>query len=105
MIGHEKCATPEYLIERGVVMYDIFNRMVLPANAKKARKWDLERKQSRRPSYKNLHCVELRAEGKILQFGSLLDAAELRERFPKFKVTTSKGGNVEAPRRARRIPK
>jgi len=100
-IGHEKYATPEYLIERGVVIYDIFNHIVLPPSASGAsaeaneKGWELERPDHGPPSYEGLRRVELRAKGHVLQFGTALDEAELRERFQRFEIRLGGFGGLD----------
>lgn len=80
-IAHEKKAPWEYLVERGVVIFDIRNRIVLPPGAVPPSRRTVER----RGIYSGpVRCVE--AEGRLLRFATTLNDEEFRERFARFRI-------------------
>jgi arabinofuranosyltransferase len=80
IIGHEKFASMEYLTERGVVIYDVLNRIVHPAGSPAIGARGVDR-----PIYSGpLRCVE--ADGRFLVFATTLDDAAFRQRFSRFRI-------------------
>jgi hypothetical protein len=79
-IGHEKVATRDYVRERGVVICDVQNRIVLPQGAPQP-----ERRRVDRAFYQGpVRCVH--AEGRYLAFATTLGEEEFRRVFARFRI-------------------
>jgi hypothetical protein len=80
VIAHEKWAPLSYLRERGVVIYDVLNRLVEPEGAPVP-----QIRLVRRAFYQGpVHCV--RAEGRCLCFATTLEDEEFRRVFSRFEI-------------------
>ncbi len=80
-VAHEKAAPFGYLVERGVVIFDVQNRIVLPPGAEPPHRRHVDRKWV----YSGpVRCVE--AEGRYLLFATTLGEEAFRERFARFRI-------------------
>jgi hypothetical protein len=80
-IAHEKKAPYAYLVERGVVLFDVRNRIVEPAGSSPPEARTVERDGI----YSGpVHCVE--AEGRYLVFATTLSDDEFRKRLERFRI-------------------
>ncbi len=80
VIAHEKVATWEYLVERGVVMLDVWNTLVLPDGAPRPRTRSIDRDVYSGP----IHCVL--AKDRYLVFATTLSDEEFRRVFARFRI-------------------
>lgn len=80
-VAHEKAAPFDYLAERGVVIFDVQNRIVQPSGSDPPRHRRVERKWV----YSGpVRCVE--AEGRYLLFATTLGEEAFRETFARFRI-------------------
>jgi hypothetical protein len=83
-VGHEKIATREYVKKRGVVICDVFNRVVFEED-ESLRKTLQTLENVDAPFFAGpMRCVE--AKGKYLVFGTTLSEESFREYFARFTI-------------------
>lgn len=80
VIAHEKVATWDYLVERGVIMLDVWNTLVLPDGAPRPRTRSIDRDVYSGP----IRCVL--AKDRYLVFATTLSEEEFRRVFARFRI-------------------